>query len=296
MRISPLVILTSLAVAACGEVPLQGTTDGTSGTGTESSSGTETSTSTSATPPTTGGDDDLCVPGSTVPCTCPNANMGSQECNADGKSYGACECEGGGSNSNSDGTLEPTSTTTTGVTATTGETTTTEGETTTEGTTDTSTGGDDTTTGNGICEDPGPEPNDAEDKAVDLGEQGCGAMAGTLEGVLDSDGDADWFSYHGTWNALCIIGPNLAHSVTASDDVRLCVFADCDQGNGNFNCGGGLSEADSPDGLPGCCGDGDVDFNLDCGLLNDNARLYIRVDQAPAGACVEYSVQYDFDE
>lgn len=291
MRISPFVILSSLALAACGEVPDLGVTDGASGTDTETSSGTESSTS-GAPPPTTG-DDDLCVPGSSVACVCPNANMGSQECNADGKSYGMCECEGGGSNSNSDGTMDPpTSTTTTGVTATTGETTT---DGTTTGSTNSSTG-DDTTTGGVACDDPGPEPNDAEDDAVDLGEQGCGAMAQTLEGVLDGDGDVDWFSYHGTWNALCIIGPNVAHSVTASDDVRLCVFADCDQGNGNFNCGGGISEADSPDGLPGCCGDGDVDFNLDCGILNDNARLFIRVDQAPADVCVEYSVQYDFDE
>ena len=51
MRISPLVILTSLVVAACGEASIQGSA---SETDTGTSSGTETATS--GTPPTAGGD------------------------------------------------------------------------------------------------------------------------------------------------------------------------------------------------------------------------------------------------
>lgn len=284
MRISPFVFLSALAAVACGEVPDLTGTDGASETetGTSTGTGTDTDTSTTATPTTTGSGQ-LCVPGSSAACTCPTGNMGSQDCNPDGKSYGMCECEGGGSDSNGEGTLEPTASTTEAATTTEG--------TTTEGDTDAT-----TTTGGPTCDDPGPEPNNSEANAIDLGEQGCGAMAQTVEGVLDGDGDADWFSYYGVWNALCVIGPNTAHTLTASDDVRLCVFADCDQGTANINCPNGTSEVASPGGHPGCCGDGDVDFNLDCTLLNDNARVFIRLDQAPADACVEYSVAYNYDE
>ncbi|MCY0987878.1 hypothetical protein OV203_12135 [Nannocystis sp. ILAH1] len=299
MRISPFVLLSALTAAACNADPLPSVTDGASETGTETGTGTDTDTDTSTTAtPTTTQSDDLCVPGSSAGCTCPNGNMGSQECNADGKSYGMCECEGGGSNSNSDGTLEPTSTSTDGVTTTTTTEGTTTEETTTEGTSSTETG-EDTTTEGVTCDDPGPEPNNSEANAIDLGEQGCGAMAETVEGVLDGEDDIDWFSYHGVWNGLCIVGPNTRHTLTASDDVRLCVFADCDQGSADFNCPNGTTETDSPSGgHPGCCGEGvmNLNFNFGCGLLNpNNARLFIRVDQAPADACVEYSVDYDYD-
>jgi hypothetical protein len=296
MRNSPLVLLAALAAAACSADPLPSVTDGASETGTETGTGTGTDTSTTA-PPTTTKNDDLCVPGSSVACTCPNGNMGAQECNADGNSYGSCECEGGGSNSNSDGTLEPTSTTTDGVTTT---TTTTEGTTTEETSTTSTSTGEETTTGGLTCDDPGPEPNGSEVNAIDLGDQGCGAMAQTVEGVLDGEDDIDWFSYHGVWSGLCLVGPNTRHTLTASDGVRLCVFVDCDQGEANIDCPNGTTETDSPGGgHPGCCGEDvtNLNFNFGCGILTPNdARLFIRVDQAPADACVEYSVAYDYDQ
>jgi hypothetical protein len=297
MRISPLVILTTLTLAACGEVPELTGTDSDTETDTETSSGTDTSTTDPA--PTTGGGT-ICTPNSSIACVCPDNTPGTQTCDSLGNGYGPCECEGGGSNSNSDGTTG--SSTTMDATATEPDTVS-GGETTTEGTTaDTTEGtssstGDETTTGAPVCEDPGPEPNDSEDNAIDVGEQACNQAAETFEGVLDGDGDVDWFSYHGTFSALCIIGPNSAHTVTASDDVRLCVFVDCDQGNANLNCKNGAQEADSPEGLPGCCSGADVDFDVDCGLLSGkNSRVYLRVDEAPADACVEYSVQYKYDE
>lgn len=300
---APLVLSFCFALAACGKVPVQGTTDGGTDTETSTGTGTGTESSTTATPTTSGGMG--CLPGASVGCTCPSGDAGAQVCNPDGKGFGPCTCEGGGSMSASDAS---TGATTTGVGTTAPETTTdggtTDGSTTDGGTTSTtgttadtgSSTGTSTTTGGVLCDDPGPEPNEAEDADIDLGNQNCGAQPQTLEGVLDGDGDVDWFSYHGSWQQICVFGPNTRHALTASDDVRLCVFADCDMGDPNFDCKDGATMAQSPNGLPGCCNGGDVNYDLDCGFLGDSARLYIRVDQAPPDACVDYSVEYDFDD
>lgn len=293
MRIVSFLIFSSLALVACKSEPSTTTV----GEGESSGSGGESSTTDN---PTTGGGG-ACIPGESKACACTDGSMGAQVCNADGKSYGDCSCEGGGTVSDSQGN---TTTTTNSSDPTTGGmsgTTTTEpGTTTTVGETSTtepvgSTGGG-STTGVVMCEDTGEEPNEEEDNAVDLGDIGCMDDPQTFMGVLVSDTDVDWYTYHGVWGFNCgDIDPSPSHTLTASDNVRMCVFADCDQSNPVFECQNGAQDAMSPGGLPGCCNTGDITFLLNCQMTgNESARMFVRLDEGPVDGCVDYSVEYSY--
>ncbi len=281
---------------ACGD-------DGeaSSGTATESTGATDTDDQPTTDPTAasnSGGNN--CVPGASVACACTNGEAGAQVCTADGNGFGPCECEGGGSNSNSNSgaevTTTPDDTTTTGVSGSDSDTTTDAGTTidlTTTGL-DTTTG--DTTTGV-VCDDPGPEPNEDEGEASELADQTCQAMPGLIEGVLDGDADVDWFTYRAVDGQGCGFDQLLSsHTLVAADvNVRMCVFAECDQGEADFDCPMMAMAEDSPDGLPGCCGTGMVIFGFNCaGTPNETSDFFVRVDQAPADSCVDYSVAYSF--
>ena len=55
----------------------------------------------------------------------------------------------------------------------------------------------------------------------------------------------------------------------------------------------GGTPTDSPNGLPGCCNNGDVVLEVDCTNTGDEgAEIFVRLDEAPAGECVDYSVDY----
>jgi hypothetical protein len=277
-----------LLVVACGTDPATSS----AGSETEASTG---STGTGEPGPTTGDDTGVpkCVPGSSQACTCPSGQDGAQECNQSG-TYDPCVCTGtSDSNSNSDATLttnEPTTVTpeTTEVDPTNADTT--AGDTSTG---DTSTG--DTTTGN-VCEDPGPEPNEEEPDAADLPDQDCDADPSTLSGVLDGAADVDWHHYLGIFGFMCgDQDPEPEFQVTASDNVRVCAYFDCLMGQAMTDCGNGSMPEMSPEGRPGCCNDGDLTVALNCSMSPDeSADVYVRVDQAPEGACVEYSVDYNY--
>ena len=285
-------LLASLTVACSGGSLPEGSATGTS-TGTDTASSTETSSdsagtttstttdggsgSASATGTGTGG---TCVPGMSVACACPDGGTGAQVCNAEGSGYEPCECAG-----SSDSTTSASGTTT--------DSTTTD-STTTDATTDSTT--DATTTTGDLCEDPGPEPNETREDSVDLGMQGCNDEAEGYTGVLNGDADVDWHTYAGMWGQGCGFGdPNTVTTVTATDAVRICVYAECFQGNADFQCPNG-SDQDAVDGIDGCCGQDELAFTFNCsGTNNESGRFWIRLDQAPADACVEYSVDYDFN-
>lgn len=75
----------------------------------------------------------------------------------------------------------------------------------------------------------------------------------------------------------------------------MCVFADCDESNAEFTCPNGTMSAMSPGGHPGCCGSASMMFVVNCAMNgNESARVYIRLDQAPADACVDYDVDYSY--
>ncbi|HEY8378757.1 MAG TPA: hypothetical protein VIK91_19830 [Nannocystis sp.] len=242
--------------------------------------------STSALDPTTTAAS-TCVPGMSIACACPNSAMGAQICNPDGKSYGPCVCEGTG---DSEG-----GTTTTGTTGALDVTTDSDIPATSTGTTTGDTG--DTTTGD-ACPDPGPEPNDVEAQAVDLGDQTCSEQPAQFTGVLDGPSDVDWYRYHGIYQDCGGISPpdpDATHKLKAGATVRLCVFATCDDGELDLECDGPLTQSLSPEGRPGCCHKGDVTFTVSCEDGDfENAHLFIRLDQAPADACVGYTVTYSY--
>lgn len=286
-------LLTGLLVVACGKVEEATTNAGTETDGSSGTSGDEPTTGEPGTASNTGGNS--CTPGASVACTCTNGSDGAQVCAVDGKSFGECTCEGGGSESesvSSTPTTEPPMTTS-------GPDMTTEPDLTT-GAVDMTTGDgtttSDTTTGDVACEDPGFEPNEEENDAEDLGDNSCPAEPGNLMGVLDGDTDVDWFRFRGVDGMGCGFGdPEVSHTLTASDAVRLCVFVECDQGQDDFQCPMGTQANDSPDNRPGCCSDGDIVIDLNCsGTMTETADFFIRVDQAPADACVEYSVTFDY--
>lgn len=252
-----------------------------------SSTTTDASASTTATDPTTSAAP-ACIPGMSIGCVCPNAAMGAQICNPDGQTLGPCVCDG---DSASEGgtTTGSTDSTSTGddITATSSTT----------GTTGT-TAPDDTTTTGDACPDPGPEPNDIEADAVDLGEQTCNDDPREFTGVLDGPADADWYRYHGVLkdcDGIFLPDPDAAHVLKAAAPVRLCVFATCDEGDLELDCEGPPTQAVSPDGRPGCCNTGDVTFTVSCeDSDNENAQVFVRLDKAPADACIDYTVTYSY--
>lgn len=289
MRRIQLSFLGSILLMACGTPSNQTGTETDAGA---SSSGGESSTSDNPTTGSSGGQ--VCVPGMSVGCACPDGTMSAQVCNPDGKGFGMCGCDGGtGTASDSATTGSMTSGPVTTDSMTSGPMTTdamTSGPMTTGPMT---TGG--STGGMGGCNDPGPEPNEDEMSAVDLGDQSCQADPKMFMGVLDGDADVDWFRYHGLWVDQCGQNdPDAVQNLTASGDVRMCVFADCDNSMAQFDCGG-AQDSVSPGGLPGCCDNGSVSFVLNCVMNpNESAQIFVRLDQAAPDSCVDYSVEYSY--
>ena len=144
--------------------------------------------------------------------------------------------------------------------------------------------------GGGVCNDPGPgEPNDAEANALFLGiitdDDGDGS---TITGTLSDAGDVDWYTYNG----VDVLGytSDPALEMSSSNQFRACLFATCLDGTTlDFTCDGGAVPATSPEGRPGCCKVGSVAFGtFECGSGDEDARVYIRIDQ-PASSCLGYS-------
>lgn len=290
-------LLSGALLFGCGD---DGGATAGAGTGGTTGSGTapDDATTGSTTGATTSGPS--CVPGASSACACTNGDPGAQVCEPDGKSYGECTCEGGGTDSESDSNTGPTTGpgTTTGVSATTGDSATIEDSATTgSGTTGEGTDGA-TTLGEteGIaCDDPGAEPNEDEADAVEQDDKMCNAMPGTIEGVLDGDADVDWFTYHTVDTMGCGFANPTSNLVLLADQgVRMCVFVDCDQGDAEFKCPITAMDEASPDGLPGCCtAAGALDFGLNCtASMNESAEFFVRLDAAPADSCVAYNVTY----
>lgn len=188
----------------------------------------------------------------------------------------------------------PTTSTSTSTTTTTDGETTEPDTTTTTGPDTTTTTGPETTTGP-TCINDNTEPNEIEGDAVNLGDQVCKAGAKTFQGVLDGESDIDWYSFYGKDNN-CEGYMTTKIVVNADDSLEVCMFADCHGTHKtSFNCPDGTSSANSPDGRKGCCGPGSMQYTLNCeGTFDDSADIFIRLRNAPADACLEYSVQYSY--
>ncbi|MBK9756142.1 MAG: hypothetical protein IPO88_22135 [Nannocystis sp.] len=285
-------LLSGLLLIACGKTD-DLTAGATESGGTTGATSDEPTTNDPSAGSVTSGQG--CTPGQSSQCACTNGDPGAQVCAADGKSFEPCVCEGSGTDSN--GATMATTITTDPVTTGPDLTTTGPDSTTVPDTTGPdSTTVPDSTSGMGTCEDPGPEPNEVENDAIDLGDQGCMDQPANLTGVLNGDVDVDWFRFRGIDSMACgFNNPFVSEVLVASDAVRVCVFAECDQGTPAFMCPQGSQNDNSPDGRPGCCGMGNMAFMWNCmGSQNETADFYVRLDQAPADSCVDYSVDYSF--
>lgn len=140
------------------------------------------------------------------------------------------------------------------------------------------------------------EDNEDEASAFDLGEiNDNDDNGGVVSGSLHHDGDVDWFVYQGDDDITGNVDP--ARDIVASAGMRVCKFIECDNGLDatEFECPAGTDYALSPQSRQGCCSDGAIALDdLNCtGTIEDNARVYIRLDQ-PEDTCVTYSVAYHY--
>jgi hypothetical protein len=137
------------------------------------------------------------------------------------------------------------------------------------------------------------EPNDSEATAKDLGTiNDDNSNGGTISGVLNGQSDADWYKYHGVDDFGSTVDPT--RSVMFMMPARICKYAQCDNASDpSVTCPGGTSNDTSPDGRKGCCSGGGFTMDIDCTGIDDNATIYIRIDQA-SGDCVPYTVMYHY--
>jgi hypothetical protein len=143
----------------------------------------------------------------------------------------------------------------------------------------------------GACVDDGPEPNETEATATDLGLiSDCNADV-TLDGVL-AGADVDWYKYSGSddFGISCSVDPY--RSIMADGQVRICKFFECD--GLSVTCPMGSTVEVSPDGRDGCCGLNNLDISINCSGISDDATVYIRLDKPPAFQCVDYAMSYHY--
>jgi len=143
------------------------------------------------------------------------------------------------------------------------------------------------------CVDDGPEGNDSEASATDLGTiDDCDASGGAFSGVLAGD-DVDWFVYHGTDATGCVVDP--ARSLDADGEYRVCQFFTCDDGGPlTLTCPDGAWDETSPEGRPGCCSHEALQLSPDCSSWTDNSAVYVRLDKPPAAECVHYTLSFHY--
>jgi hypothetical protein len=196
----------------------------------------------------------------------------------------------GDTTSTSTGATTGTSTGTTTLDLTT--TTTTTGPDLTAGTSSTSTGAE-------MCPDPGPEPNDDEAGAFVLGAQECNAGAAKFSSVLDPETDVDWYGFSAEFPGMgCLAGdgnPLLSIDLETAGTLRLCVYADCLMGTTTVLCPVDAAADSTPGGVSGCCAAASLKLEYNCeGTPDEDARVLVRLDQAPPGACVADAFTYSF--
>jgi hypothetical protein len=140
------------------------------------------------------------------------------------------------------------------------------------------------------CPDTSAEPNDTQGDATDLGSaDDCDENGGYLSGVLGG-GDVDWYAYAGADTFGCLVNPG--RDFDATGPVRVCAFIACP--GLWLDCPDGTTLDLSPFGFPGCCSDTSFELWPECDSWNDEAKVYIRVDQPEGQGCVDYDLAYHF--
>lgn len=123
------------------------------------------------------------------------------------------------------------------------------------------------------------DPNTFEEPA----DAGDGLTGARLEGVDDED----WYK-----TAMDPAGRAEVYARTTNDDVRVCFFAECDGGIDTeiTKCAG--EPAVAPNWLPGCCDNGSVGLEYDCGGPTA-ITVFARVDEG-GDTCPIYDIEFGF--
>jgi len=137
------------------------------------------------------------------------------------------------------------------------------------------------------------EPNDDMSSAIGLtGISDCDGPIKSINGILSSSSDIDWYKFAGSDTIGCSVDPTMLGPTT----MRLCVFAKCTAGTSTtFNsCVKGLKT--TVGGIDGCCGDGGAQLDYTCPAFgtDDSATIWMSVDTKTTGTCMPYTVTYHF--
>jgi hypothetical protein len=141
------------------------------------------------------------------------------------------------------------------------------------------------------CPDNGPEPNNSEATATNLGMiDDCDNSGSMVSGTLAGN-DVDWYKYQGSDTFGCNV--DAYRSITSDGQARVCKFPDCP--NLVVTCPAGTVPETSPTGLAGCCSLNPFQLAVDCpNTTSDDATVYIRVDKPPSFACVNYTLEFHY--
>lgn len=144
------------------------------------------------------------------------------------------------------------------------------------------------------CEDFGSEPHETQAAAFTLGQITDADADGSFAcGTLKGPADVDWFTFSGVDALLNVVDPS--RSLIAQNDAgRVCVYLQCGKGTTTVNCAAPDTPDTAPMGQKGCCGTGTVAPALNCGGLDDSAKVWIKLDNPDAIACIPYQLDYHF--
>jgi hypothetical protein len=146
------------------------------------------------------------------------------------------------------------------------------------------------------CEEIGPgEPtNDTQATAHSFGKISDADSAGKdVCAVLKGTADVDWYTYSGVDNAFSVVDP--LRKVSSDLKTRLCVYLKCTAGTTSFSCPAGSTNDTAPLGQQGCCSEGEIDLSFDCaGVQDDDANVWLKVENPDALACVPYLLSFHY--
>lgn len=153
------------------------------------------------------------------------------------------------------------------------------------------------------CPDPGPGcPNDTIGESNDT--QGMAKDFGTLNdpdsntqsfcAVLGGPTDVDWYTYLGHDTLSGLVNPYQYFS--NGTKARVCAYFKCNSQNTFLTCPANTQPDTAPGGQQGCCGTEPFKVDeLGCdGAFNDDARVWIRVDNPEQSACVPYFLRFNY--
>ncbi len=142
------------------------------------------------------------------------------------------------------------------------------------------------------CTDPGPEPNDSQSMATQLGTiSDNDADGGFVCAALASPTDVDWYMFSGVDKLGNAVDPT--RTMIATSQGRLCVYARCVGTGTTVSCFQGTKDT-APQGQNGCCGQGTIAPYVNCDGLDDSMTVWIKVENQNGLECLPYELDYHF--